>query len=426
MTEYVIGYDLNESVSQISFSEVHDGKLKAVGGDAGDDRLGIPTVLCRRNGVNQWCYGREAINCAAKGDGTLVGKLISFAKAGARLEIEGEVYDPIDLLILFFKRSLNIISPYVNPDHVVKLVITVEYLDSKMIEILEKIVSSIAVKRDRIIFQTYDESVYYYVIHQSRELFENNVMVFDYSSDFLKSYELWMNKKTTPVVGFVDYTEYEHIKLPQFMMEGETSIEKESRLDELFLQTIRNYFSGKAIGAVYLIGDGFDGGWFDKSKNFMLMGRHVYQGKNLYSKGACFCAGDKYEPKNINRTHIFLGKDKLKANTGLYMRVSDREEYVVLVDAGETWYDAENTLEFILDQGDSVDVIVTPLDGSRQRVEKIVLSGLPKRPERATRLRLNASFSSDVKMKVKITDLGFGEFYASSGKIWERDIDFLK
>lgn len=424
MTEYVIGYDLNESVSQISFSEIHDGKLKAVGGDSADERLGIPTVLCKRNGVNQWYFGREAVNCAKRGDGTLVGKLISFAKAGARLEIEGEAYDPVDLLILFFKRSINIISPYVNPEHVVKLIITVDYLDQKMIEILDKIVASVAVSRDRILYQTYDESVYYYMIHQSKELWENNVMVFDYSTDYLKTYELWFNRNSSPKVGFVDIVDYEHIKLPQFMIEGEVSNEPESRLDELFLQTIRNSFAGRAIGAVYLIGEGFEGNWFNKTKSFLLMGRHVFQGKNLYSKGACFCASDKYMPKDVNKNYIFIGKDKLKANTGIKMRVDGQEEYVVLADAGETWYDVSNSLEFILEEGTSVDIIVTPLDGGRARTEEIVLSGLPVRPSRATRLRLDATFESDVSMKVKVTDLGFGEFFFSSGKVWEKEIRF--
>ena len=424
MAEYVIGYDLNENVSQISFSEIHDGRLKAVGGDAGDDKLGIPTVLCKRNGVNQWYFGREAIKCANRGDGTLVGKLLSFAIAGARLEIEGEAYDPIDLLILFFKRSLNIISSYVNPQLVVKLVVTVDHLDQKMIEILEKIVSSVAIDRENILFQTYDESIYYYMIHQASDLWKNNVMVFDYSNDYLKSYELWMNKNTTPVVGFVDYVQYENIKLPKFMLEDELSENRVESLDELILNTIRSMFAGRTIGAVYLIGEGFEGDWFERTKGFLLMGRHVFQGKNLYSKGACFCASDKYMPKELNKSHIFLGKDKLKANTGLKMRVDGKEEYVVLVDAGETWYEAENVLEFILEEGDSVDVIVTPLDGGRQRVEEIKLSGLPNRPNRATRLRLEADFESDVKMKIKISDLGFGEFFVSSGKVWEKEIEF--
>ena len=424
MAEYVIGYDLNENISQISFSEIHDGRLKAVGGDGNDEKLGIPTVLCKRNGVNQWYFGREAINCATRGDGTLVGKLLSFAIAGARLEIEGEAYDPIDLLILFFKRSLNIISSYVNPQHVVKLVITVDHLDSRMIEILEKIVSSVSVARENILFQTYDESIYYYMIHQGADLWKNNVMVFDYSNDYLKTYELWMNKNTTPVVGFVDYVGYENIKLPKFMIGEEFKDNKEASLDEMILSAIRGTFSEHTISSVYLIGEGFEDDTFERTKSFLLMGRHVFQGKNLYSKGACFCASDKYSPKDINKTHIFLGKDKLKANTGIKMRVNGKEEYVVLVDAGETWYDAENTLEFILEEGTGIEIIVTPLDGSRQRIEEISFAGLPNRPSRATRMRLETSFESDTKMKVKVTDLGFGEFYLSSGKIWERDIEF--
>ena len=78
MPGYVIGYDLNDHVSQISFSEISDGRLKAVGGDGQNEKLGIPTVLCKRNTVNQWYFGREAMDCASRGDGTLVGKLISF------------------------------------------------------------------------------------------------------------------------------------------------------------------------------------------------------------------------------------------------------------------------------------------------------------------------------------------------------------
>lgn len=423
MAEYVIGFDLNDLVSQISFTQINTGFLKSVNSDNNDERLGIPTVLCKRNGVNQWYFGKEAETLAKRGDGTLVGKLISFAKAGARLEIEGEAYDPVDLLILFVKRSLNILTSYINPNDVLKLVFTVEILDDKMIDILEKIVATVSIPRDRIVFQTYDESVYYYTIHQPKDLWKNNVIIFDYSNEFLKSYEFHLNPMTTPVVGFVDFVKYTHFMLPKDMMEGEVSREKESRLDELFLQTVHDGFSGRAIGTVYLIGDGFDGDWFDKSKNYLCMGRKVYKGTNLYSKGACYCAEDKVTASELNKTHLFLGPDKLKGNTGLNMRVGGKDQYVVLVDAGETWYESDTTMEFILEDAKSVDIIVTPLDGAKRRIEEISLAGLPERPKRATRLRLEATFSSDTEMHVKVTDLGLGEFYLPSGKVFEKDID---
>lgn len=422
MPGYVIGYDLNDLVSQISLSELNANVLQTINLDANDERLGIPTVLCKRNGVNQWYYGNEAEAVARRKEGTLVGKLISFAKAGAKLEIEGEAYDPVDLLILFVRRSLNLIVSRVNPDDIKQVTFTVEDLDDKMISLLNRITSELKIDKEKIVFQTYDESIYYYVLHQPEDLYEHSVIVLDYSNGFLKGYELWMNRKTTPIVGFVDRKDFEDIKLPQLMIERELSEEKYQRLDELIMQTLREYFAGKSVSSIFLIGDGFDSSWCDKTLRFLTFGRRVFQGKNLYSKGACYCSADKVLPKAINKKNIFLGRDKLKGNTGLRMRVKGKDEYVVLVDAGETYYSSSNTLEFILEKGRDVVILVTPLDGSKQREEVIDLPGLPLRPDRASRLRLEATFNSDTQMHVVVTDLGFGEFYLSSNKTWEKDI----
>lgn len=423
MPKYVIGFDFNDQVSQICFSEISASVLQSVNADDNDERLGIPTVLCKRNGVNQWYYGAEAEAVARRGEGTLVGKLISFAKAGAKLEIEGEAYDPVDLLILFLRRSLNIIASKIDPIDVVQITFTVESLDDKMIDILNRITDDINFNKDKIIFETYDESIYYYTIHQPVDLYENSVIVLDYSGDYLKLYELWMNKKTTPVVGFVEKNDYLEIKSPQFMIGTEVSEEKYARLDELILQAVHDYFSGKTISTVFLIGNGFSDLWCDKTLKYLCLGRRVFQGQNLYSKGACYHGADKVLPKAINLKNIFLGKDKLKGNTGLNMRVKGQDEYVVLMDAGETWYSSSADVEFILESGRDVSIIVTPIYGGGKREEVIDLPGLPIRPERATRLRLEATFKSDVLMHVKISDLGFGEFYTSSKRVWEKDID---
>ncbi len=425
MPKYVIGYDLNDTVSQITYSQLNTRLMQTmytVNSDNAEERLGVPSVLCKRSGVNQWYYGDDANEVSRRGEGTLVGKLISFAKAGAKLEIEGEAYDPVDLIILFIKRSLNVIDPRITPDDVAKLVFTVDVLDERMISILNKACSALAVDKKVIEFQSYDESIYYYTIHQPEEVWDHEVCVYDYSYDYLKFYNMRLNKHTTPVVGVVDKTEHTNIKLPQFMMNGEISEEKSQRLDELFLQTVHDDFAGHVIGTVFLIGDGFSNTWCDKTLKYLCMGRRVFQGKNLYSKGACFAAADRVSDTFLNDKYIYLGHDKLKGNTGMKMRVKGKDQYVVLADAGETYYTSKVDVEFILEKGNEVAILVTPLNGSGARNEIIELTGLPLRPERATRLRLEADFKSDVDMLVKVYDLGFGEFHQSSGKIWEKEI----
>ncbi|MCR5302025.1 MAG: hypothetical protein K6E49_06255 [Lachnospiraceae bacterium] len=424
MPKYIIGYDLNDSMSQISYFELNNSVPETVANDAEEERLGIPTVLAKRKGVAQWEYGNAAIRAAQTGGSTRVDQLLSFATSGAKIEIEGEAYDATDLLILFVRRSLNLLSMVLSPDDVEYMIITVATLEGKLVDVIERIAKAMPVPRQKIIIQTYEESIYYYLLHQPEDLWERDVCVFDYSGPFLKAYELWMNRTTTPVVAFVDRTDFNEIRLPKFMMKEEESIEKADRIDEMILQISHEYFSNKRVGTVFLLGEGFEGGWCNKTLKFMCMGKRVFQGRNMYSKGACYCGKDKAQPCDLNSRFVFLGQDKLKFNLGLSMYVAGQEEYIAIADAGENWYDSGVTYDLVLGGGKSIPLILTPLDGKGVETIEVELSGLPDRPPKASRLRLVVSFESENRMKIEVTDLGFGEFFPSTGRTWEKIIEF--
>ncbi|MCR5591230.1 MAG: hypothetical protein K6F73_06805 [Lachnospiraceae bacterium] len=422
--KYILGYDLNDSMSQISYFELNESVPETVAGSEEEERLGIPTVLSKRKGVAQWEFGNAAIKAAEKGTATLVDQLLSFASAGARIEIEGEAYDPTDLLILFVRRSLNLLSMVLTPAEVECMIITVASLEEKLVDVVEKIANAMPVPREKIIIQTYEESIFYYMLHQPSDLWERDVSVFDYSGPYLKAYELWMNKGTTPIVAFVDRTDFREIKMPKYMMKEEESMEKADRIDELVLQLAHDYFSDKNVGTVFLLGEGFEGGWCNKTLKFMCMGKRVFQGRNMYSKGACYCGKDKTKPCELNKEYVFLGPDKLKFNLGLNMVVAGEEEYIAVADAGENWYDSGITYDVVLGNTKTVPFIMTPLDGKGAENIEVDLTGLPDRPAKASRLRIDVSFESERRMKIEVQDMGFGEFFPSTGKKWEKIIEF--
>lgn len=424
-SKYVLGYDLNDKMSQISYYELNSSIPETIAADDGDERLGIPTVLSKRHNVSQWEFGGAAQKAARNGEATLVGKLLSFAAAGAKLELEGEAYDATELLILFVRRSLNLLSMIMTPDQVECMIFTVDSLEGRMVDVLERIAQAMPVPREKIIIQTYEESIYYYMIHQTEELWDYEVSVFDYSGQYLKAYGLWMNRHTEPVVSFVDRVDFENIREPSVVMDEENSAEKQQRLDELVLTTAHDYFSGRTVGTVFLLGEGFEGGWCDKTLKYLCMGKRVFQGRNLYSKGACYCGKDKLEPCELNKKYVFLGKDKLKFNLGIKMIVRDREEYLAIADAGENWYDSGAEYEFQLGGDNKVPLIITPLDGKTPEEVVIELDGLPERPPRASRMRLEVKFESEQRLNISVTDLGFGEFYPSTGKKWAKIIEMV-
>ncbi len=424
MAKYILGYDLNDSMSQISYFELNNSVPETVASDADEERLGIPTVLSKRKGVAQWEFGVAATKAADIGTATLVDQLLSFAAAGAKIEIEGEAYDATDLLILFVRRSLNLLSMILKPSDVECMIITTASLEGRLVDVVEKIAQAMPVPREKIVIQTYEESIYYYLLHQPEDLWERDVCVFDYSGPYLKAYELWMNRATTPVVAFVDRTDFKDVKEPRYMMKEEESMEKADRIDEMILQLSHDYFGGKNIGTVFLLGEGFEGGWCKKTLKFVCMGRRVFQGRNMYSKGACYCGKDKTQPCELNKNYVFLGPDKLKFNLGLKMFVAGEEEYLAVADAGENWYDSGITYDIVLGDTKTIPFILTPLDGKGTENIELELSGLPDRPPKASRLRLTVSFESENRMKIEAADMGFGEFFPSTGRKWEKIIEF--
>lgn len=420
---FVIGYDLNDQVSQISYYELHREVPRTLSDEEEEERLGIPTVLCKRKDVSQWYYGKEAEKVVARGEGTLVGKLLSFARSGAKIELEGEAYDCVDLLVLFVRRSLNQLSMITQPDQVEAIYFTVDTLEGRSIDVLDKVASALPIPREKIFFQTYEESSYYYVLHQPEELWEHEVAIFDYSNQYMRAYNLWMNRRTTPVVAFVERSDFEELKTPSLMLGEESTEESRDYLDEYVLHTIHGLINPKTVSTVFLIGDGFDESWCKKTLKYLCMGRRVFQGKNLYSKGACYCAKDKILPDKLNKEYVFLGADKLKFNVGLQMKRGQQEEYFALADAGENWYDAKKEFECILDEGSYVNFTITPVDGKDKQHLSVELTGLPTRPERATRLRITTEMKSETLLKIRIQDLGFGEMFPSSGKVWTKEVE---
>ena len=76
-----------------------------------------------------------------------------------------------------------------------------------------------------------------------------------------------------------------------------------------------------------------------------------------------------------------------------------------------------------MDQSGILNIEVTPLTGKMPRMVQFYLDGLEKRPAGTTRLRINMDMNSVDEVSVKVTDLGFGELFPATGKVWEQTIE---
>ncbi len=405
----IIGYDLANTYSQISYCYIKGkSEVETFSSVAGEENYDIPTVLCKRIGVNQWYAGNEALRiCEEEPDQVIpVDNLVELALDGEELQIDGEMYEPEKLLALFVKKSLGLMSGIAPLEKVEAIMFTCDVLTKRMVELLDIIAAGLALKNTKVFYQNYTESFYSYMIYQPKELWTFRSLLFDYRTEKLKYMCMECNKKTTPIVVYIDRETLD--------FDG---------TDEQMYDISNVLLGGDRVSSVYLIGERFASGWMKKSLKALCAGRRVFQGNNLYSKGACFCLMERLQGSVVGGEYVFLGNDKLKANVG--MRVIKRGEpaYYALLDAGNNWYELQYSCELYLRDEEELEFEVSPLIGKDVKVMKVSLEGLELKPGECTRIRMDLHLIQENIMCVRVQDLGFGEFRAPVDNIWEEQLE---
>lgn len=419
-TKYIIGYDLSNDYSQISYCQSGEDRVETLSSVAGEESLRIPTALCKKQGVNQWFYGNEALRNEGEG-GILIKNLLKLAVDGEIVLVEGQEFDPVALLTLFVKRSLGLLAQLGDSSKIDCLVFTCENMQPRVLEVLGKVVAGMKLKTDKVYFISHTESYYYYMLYQSEDLWKFKSLLLDYhwAAKELQVYQLEGNRRTTPVAVFIDYNRYPLNYRPISGPEEELPAAQKEKLDQQFLGVIKQLCMNQMISSVYLIGEGYNGEWFQESLRYLCKGRRVFQGNNLYSKGACYYMLERLAPSEVGSRNILLGQDNLKANVGMTIFRQGEESYLALLDAGSKWYEAGKTVEFYLQEGNEVELLITPLMERRSNIAKLVLTDLPGE---ISRLKMDLSFKEENILMVQVEDLGFGTIRPATGRVWQEEL----
>lgn len=420
-SKIIVGYDLGHSHSQISYYTADTSKVETAASVAGTQIYNIPTVLCKKYGVNQWVYGKEALRAAAEDEGILVDHLLTLARDGETVQIEGEPYDPVALLTLFVKKSLSLLSVAGSVDRIGAFMITCEEMDERLMQVLLRVVAGAGIKAKHICFQNYEESFYQYMIHQSEELRTFATVMMQWEGSKILAYRMESNGRTTPKAVFIRREEYDFQQAGEYSKAlSETDVAKGyDGLDLEFQKIARKVCGEERISAVYLIGEAFDSEWMKESLRYLCQGRRVFLGSNLYSQGACLGMMERLRPSAMGKNSVFLGTDKLKSNVGMQVCRRGEESYCVLLNAGVNWYEAKTVCEFYLKEGNSFDLVVTPLNGKKGKIARMTLEGLPAG---VARIQLSVQMMTEEQLSVSAEDLGFGEFRPASHQVWKETL----
>lgn len=399
---FYLGIDLNDKYAMISYFQLNMEEPETVSMVAGSEMYQVPLVLAKRKGVGQWYYGDDANKMAKTSEMICVDNLLKRAVSGESIRIDDKLYDAVDLLALYLRKLITLPQMLGNSHEVSRVAITVDRLTRENMEMFWKIAGKLGLKPEQFLVIGHKESFYYFALNQQEDLWLHDVFLFEYDNQSMHYYALKRNVRTTPQV--ISITESQKISLL-----GDKDTE--------FYRLLTDAFLNRIISTVYLVGEGFEGGWMKNSLNFLCRGKRAFMGKNLFTKGACFAAAIRDEEDEW--PFVYMGENEMKFN--LSLKVSDKGElaFYHLISAGKNWFESKGECEVILSGTPEIDFWKQLPNSREAKIETLELSDLPDRPDRTTRLRITAQPISDNQIEVTIKDLGFGEMIHSTDKVWK-------
>jgi hypothetical protein len=409
----IVGYDLCDDFTQISCFSYKTMEPIPISLKEGEDYSPIPTALCVKTDTKQWLFGEEALGCPA---GILVDHLLDKVRTEEEVELLGQKFTAISLLEKFLRKTLTLIKNYFPTEQITKLVVTVRNTEPAFVDKIYEALSLLGIEKDRASVISHAGAYLYYALSQDRTLWMNDVGMFDYNEEGLSYYQISLNRRSRPMIAGlkkIDYTE---------MMDYGMLTRKESNLAYTFGNIANTALYKQIVSTLYFTGSGFEDGWAEEVFQSLCVGRRVFYGQNLFTKGACYAAKEVSGDRKLNDI-ILLNDDMITSNLSIRVYRDTGFKEFPCIEAGETWYEVNQCIEVIPEGEAELEVIVKDILTKEAVRDVFKLDELPIRADRTSRLMINVTCKDKSNVILKVTDLGFGEFFPGTGKVVEFSIE---
>lgn len=334
------------------------------------------------------------------------------------ISLSGDVAK-MDTLVNYMATLIEYAKRLTKTNKIAKVCIAVSDFRIEILDALSLIMTKLQFSREQWSVISHEESFAYYAYNQRKELYASGVMLLDYKSDGIYAYLMSDGK----------YGNTEIIMENRYCLLGDnfaSVYNKESGLETVsqeIMNELTKPLQEHIISSIYLTGEGFNVEKFPEGlTKFFCNRRKVFAGQNLYVKGACFGA---YEESPYGAKEQVVLACSNRVTTGIEVDITERgvAKRLRVIKPGVNWYTARRRLDFILEDINSIRIILKPCNSNKERYEEIDISQIPYRKGKMTRVELDIQFNSDNRCTVTVKDKGFGDFVKSSGKVVSKDME---
>lgn len=294
------------------------------------------------------------------------------------------------------------------------MMVTLPSIDATMVRVLRAVFENLGIARSKAYMQEYAESFYNYITYQKKELWSRGSVLFAFRGDQVCCYEVRPASLRNPG-SFLSGSDAP-VTLPA----------DEAKRDLAFSEYVRDCLKDQPISSAFLTGEGFDPSRSEQSRKVLIdQARRVFSEESVFAKGACNAARERVGERRL--TGMTCRSDAIvTCNIGMDLLVGGKSAYYPLITAGRHWYNTTCDCEVLLGSAPELTFRVSGTETGGQYTTGVTLSGLPKRPERTTRLSIHMEFVSRDRCTAVITDLGFGELFPATGQTWEKVLEDVR
>ena len=411
----VLGIDLCKTFAQVSIYNRKENTVDTPQLFTCDNSCNIPSMVCKKKGLDEWHVGDEAKRLELLSEGVVVDDIVNKAMNGEVVIVDNVTVTGDELMYHFIRDLIGLVCDISQVEYVT---VCFEDFCISLLESVRKAFKNMGFQSEQVEYINRNESDMYNVLSQNKDIWYGNVAIFDYNATGLVVSMLEVHKDGAGELIIIN----DHECREELPYVNDLSHMTNAAVNDALIKISDRLFERKIVSAIFLTGIGFESDRdYDVFIKHVCNRRRIFIGQNIYSKGACYCSMEMRKPGNFeNRT--LLCKDKILYELDMDITEHGKASRLRVVRPGVNWYKARRKFDFYID-GEPELVLRKKMYGeSEEQLITIGLEDIPVRPNKANKLGIGFDFESDGKLRVTVKDRGFGNFFKSSGKVIQKEI----
>lgn len=405
--ELILGIDFSRDYAQLAYID-NKGNPQSVSMGTADNYL-IPSSVCYNSGMNEWSAGDEAIN-----KGKLVGSQL-YQDLPLLFDEDIEKEKLHQIMTVFFSYLIKLAVNECNGRLIKNILVTVEEVNPAILKGMTEVLAGLGYGEEDVKIISHSESFVYYTLNQNKDIWINKVLFLELNRHQFSCRRLEVIKGKEPHVADVEVEDLSEMLTLEM-------VEKDAQAaDRILADYMENLLKQHVVSGIYLSGEGFYKDGWQKTLQIICRNRRVFKGNNLIVKGAAYGAKETFLPSTLDR-YLIACKGRTRVKITMALEYKGKDSNITLSNIGDYWYNARSRVECIMEKPTQAVFEIQDLITHTSENFTMDLREFPEREPNTTRIEVDFKYTDEDKFEIQISDLGFGEFFESSGMVVKKEI----